>query len=175
MSVRVLLAFLSILVLASPAAKADPFRVQDVTKELEDAGVEQLSQAILWGQPMISGKMNEFGFNAGLRECSRLNSDEDLYCYEAAFKACVMIAAGYERIELLELANGYNLTRMYGHVVLADNSTMGTLLCVETLADFRDENLFSYDEVVIWEQTVDDFRAFLIDKEVRLVDPSQLY
>lgn len=159
--------------ISSPAS-ADPFRIQDVTQELENAGVEQISQAILYGQPMISGRIKRFGFNAGLRECSRLNGDEDLYCMEAAFKACVRILPGYERIELLELSNRYNQSRRTGYLVLDENPNMGTLLCVHTLNDFRDENIFSYDEVVLWEQAVEDFRSFLAHEEVKLVDPSQL-
>lgn len=155
-------------------AHADPFRVQDVKRELEDAGVSEVSQAIIYGQPMLSGRIKEFGFNAGLRNCSRLNGDEDLYCYEAAFKACVQVKPVYERIEVLEFANAYNQSRRLGYLVIEENSNLGQLFCVQTLDDFQDENLFAYDEVVFWEQVVDDFRAFLSDEEIELVDPSIL-
>ena len=32
----------------------------------------------------------------------------------------------------------------------------------------------AFDEIDLWKQTIDDFRAFLINEEVTLVDPSQL-
>lgn len=168
--------FLSIILLLTSLsfAHAEPFRVQDVKRELEEAGVKDVSQAIIYGQPMLSGSINEFGFNAGLRNCSRLNGDEDLYCYEAAFKACVQVKPVYERIEVLEYANAYNQSRRLGYLVIEQNSNLGQLFCVQTLDDFQDENLFSYDEVIFWEQVVDDFRAFLADEDIQLVDDSIL-
>ena len=154
-------------------AKADPFRIQDLTILLRAQEVENVTQAILFGQPMVTGQIDRFGFNVGLRNCARLGS-EDLYCTVAAFKSCVVIVQDREREEFLELTNKYNLSRRLGYLVLDARNNLGGLLCVHTLSHFDDENAMAFDEIELWKQTIDDFRAFLIDEEVTLVDPSQL-
>lgn len=156
-----------------PAAYADPFRIQDMKEELEQAGVKEIRQAILFGQPTISGQMNQFGFNAALRGCSRIGEDEDLFCTEAAFKACAKVTFEHSRQELLELANTYNGSRRMGYLVLANKPGMGNLLCVEMVSHFEDENLFSYDEVGYWELAIEDLRSFIAEEGIDLVNPSQ--
>ena len=154
-------------------ARAEPFRIQDLNQELIEAGVENIDQAILFGQPMITGEMKRFGFNIGLRECARVGR-EDLYCQELAFKSCVMLTGGADRLALLELANSYNLSRRSGFLVLDNNDRLGGILCVQTTLDFRDDNKLEYDEIDHLEQIIDDFRSFLVESEVSLLDPSRL-
>ena len=155
------------------SADAEPFRVQDLTAQLKEAGVENVEEAILFGQPMVNGRIKRFGFVIGLRECARVGRD-DLFCQEAAFKSCVMLGPGRTREELLELANKYNLSRRIGYLALDRNDRVGALMCVQQVTDFRDDNVLERDEVLGWEYTVDDFRAFLIDENIELLDPSQL-
>ena len=171
---RVLLASCLALVLAAPMAHADPFRIQDLKAELLENGIENVSEAILYGQPMISGRMNRFAFNVGLRDCARMNSDDDLYCTEAAFKSCAVIIPNRSRQDFLELTNKYNLSRRMGYMALDDREQLGTLLCVQTNSFFNDENILDFDEIELWSQTVEDFRSFLIDEEVELLDMSVL-
>ena len=164
--------FLLLCAMFQPAS-GDPFRIQDLTTQLEANNVENISQAILFGQPMVTGRMSRFSFNIGLRDCARLEG-EDLYCTEAAFKACVIVIPSRTRQDFLELANTYNLSRRLGYVAVDGRDQLGPLLCVQNLTHFQDENILDFDEIDIWQQTVEDFRSFLTDEEVELLDSSLL-
>ena len=98
------------------SAGAEPFQVQGLTAQLKEAGVENVEEAILFGQRMVNGRIKRFGFVIGLRECARRR--DDLFCQEAAFKSCVMLGPGRTREELLELASKYNLSRRIGYLRL---------------------------------------------------------
>lgn len=166
---------LTFTVLCLPTVSADPFRIQDVEKELQTFGAQNVDQAILFGQPSIRGHMNRFGFQVGLRGCSRLNHDEDLYCYEAAFKSCVQILPVYTREQLLEFSNTYNRSRRLGQTYVDSDQFLGTIMCVVTRSDYEyKDTKFTINDVYTWEQTIEDFRSFLVNEGVDLVDPSIL-
>lgn len=159
----------------SCSVSADPFRIQDVKAEMEAFGAENIEQVILNGQPTIKAEINRFGVHVGLRDCSRLNNDEDLYCYEAAFKSCVQLLPIYERPNLLELANSYNMSRRLGQMYIETAPYLGNLMCIKHRSDFEIESIkFKVDYVYTWRQTLDDFRGFLIEEDMGLVDGSVL-
>ncbi len=163
----------SILSLLTPAS-ADPVRVQDVTALLREHEVQNVSNAILYGQPIVSGQMKRLSFRMGLRNCARQSTSEDLYCTEVAFKTCVVLEPTEDRVSMLEVTNAYNLSRRLGYVTLDGNERLGAMLCVQSTTFFEDENILDFDEVLLWEQTVDDFRTFLIEEEIELFDMSLL-
>ena len=171
---RLVIVFISSLFLTLPAM-ADPFRIQDVKSELEAFGAKGVTLAILFGQPTIRGAINRFGFQVGLRKCSRMNLDEDLYCYEAAFKSCVQILPVHERDTLLDYANNYNKSRRRGTVYVEKAEYLGNLMCVKTTSDFEHEDIkFDVDYVYAWEQMIEDFRSFIVYENISLVDESVL-
>lgn len=173
MLLRTLAACLFVSAAAMPAC-SDPVKVQDLTALLRDNDVQNVSNAILYGQPMVSGQMKRLSFRMGLRNCARQSTSEDLYCTEIAFKTCVVILPTQNRLDLLEKVNAYNLSRRLGYVSLDGNERLGSMLCVQSETYFEDENLLDIDEVSFWEQTVDDFRAFLIEEDIELFDMSLL-
>lgn len=156
-------------------ASAEPFRIQDVTSELERFGARSLSRAILYGQPTITGQIQRFGFQVGLRNCTRTNVDEDLYCHEVAFKSCVQILPVYTREQVLEFANTYNKSRRVGQAYIDSDPFLGPIMCVKVRTDYEyDDTTFSINDVHTWEQAIGDFRSFLIGESIDLVDPGIL-
>lgn len=157
----------------SPAATAERADVRSVRQVFESIGVKKARAAILSGQPMLSGELQGLGFVAGLRRCEE-GLDDSMKCEEVALKSCLPLAAGNERIVLLEAANRFNLNRYAGKLYIDTTDDIGAVACTVVQFAFDDENSFGLDEAYIWSQALTDFRSFLEEEGILLRDPSAL-
>ncbi len=166
------LAFATFL-LALPAAHAEAtnvFRVRDV---LDSIGQKSSRIGILFGQPTVSGDLQGLGTVTALNKCNDADTDKQT-CEEVNFKACVRLLPWTERDQILEAANDYNLKSYSGTMVLDSSDRVGLITCILMDVDLRDENVFDVDEAYNWAQALTDFRSYLKDEDLPVLDPGAL-
>jgi hypothetical protein len=172
MSVRITVFTLTLLALAQ-TAQADPvsiFRVRDV---LDSIGQKGSRLGILSGQPMVSGDLQGLGTVVALNKCNDADTGEQT-CEEVNFKACVRLLPWVERLEILEAANDYNLKSYAGSIVLDSSQSVGPVACILMDADLRDGNVFDTGEAYKWAQALTDFRSYLKDQDIPVLNPNDL-
>lgn len=165
--------YLSLALAGALPAAAEATHVHAVRDALNAAGLKGTRIGILSGQPMVSGDLQGIGTVAALRRCSP-PGDNRRMCEEVSFKACIQLQPAVSRESLLAAANEYNLQRYAGTMVIDDNNLLGDMACVMLHIDLRDENEFDMHEVYHWTQALTDFRSYLIDAEVPVLNPDQL-
>lgn len=172
MFLRIPTLVLTLLAVAQTGA-ADPvniFRVRDV---LHSIGQKNSRLGILSGQPIVSGDLQGLGTVVALNKCDDADTDRQV-CEEVNFKACVRLLPWAERLEMLEAANDYNLKSYAGTMVLDSSQSVGPVACILMDVDLRDENVFDTDEAYSWSQALTDFRSYLKDQDIPVLNPNDL-
>ncbi len=167
------LAAAALLIAGFQPAVAEPTTVHAVRLAMDSAGLKGSRIGILYGQPMVSGELQGIGTVAALRRCSS-GDPARRFCEEVAFKTCIQLAPTADRLGMLEAANTYNLESYTGTMVLDTNDLLGNMACVMHFVDLRDENVFGLDEAYTWSQAVTDFRSYLLEEAIPVLNPEQL-
>lgn len=162
-----------IYLLALPAAQAEPTTVFRVRQVLDSIGQKSSQLGILYGQPTVSGDLQGLGTVTALNKCDDADSDKQS-CEEVNFKACVRLLPWADREQMLEAANDYNLKSYAGNMVLDTSDRVGPIACIRMAVDLRDENAFDVHEAYNWAQALTDFRSYLKDEDLPVLDPSAL-
>lgn len=156
--------------LGAYAEATDIFKVREV---LDSAGQKNSQLGILFGQPIISGELQGLGTVTALSKCSGAADDAPL-CEEVAFKACVRLLPWADREDMLERTNNYNLQKYVGTMVLDTSDRIGVVTCVILKVDLRENNKFEKDKANLWAQALTDFRSYLKEEEVPVLNPDTL-
>lgn len=161
------------LILSASTAQAEPtsvFRVRDV---LDSIGQKSSRIGILFGQPTVSGDLQGLGTVTALNKCNDADTDKQT-CEEVNFKACVRLQPWADRAPVLEAVNDYNLKSYAGTMVLDSSDRIGLITCILMDVDLRDENVFETDEAYNWSQALTDFRSYLKDEDLPVLNPNEL-
>ena len=161
------------LLMAAPAAHAEPTTVFRVREVLDSIGQKSSRLGILFGQPTVSGDLQGLGTVTALNKCNDADTDKQT-CEEVNFKACVRLLPWVEREQILEAVNDYNLKSYAGKMTLDSSDRVGPITCILMDVDLRDENIFDLDEAYNWSQALTDFRSYLKDEDVPVLDPNAL-
>lgn len=152
------------------ATPTNVFRVRDV---LDSVGQKSSRIGILYGQPTVSGDLQGLGTVVALNKCTPAENDQQV-CEEVNFKACVRLLPWVERAQMLEAANDYNLKSYTGTMVLDSSERVGPVTCILMAVDLQDENVFDTDEAYRWAQALTDFRSYLRDQDIPVLNPNDL-
>ena len=168
-------ALAALLIGTSGSALAAPASLSVVRDAMIAVGVKSVDVAILSGQPTLSGELDGMGIVVALRACQSIDVGDRL-CGEVAFKACRPLtpAGATDRSARLEEANDYNLGRNGGTMTLGAHPALGEVVCVTDEVNLRDENDFGSEEAYSFAQSLSDFRAFLLDRNVPVTNPEGL-
>lgn len=90
------------------------------------------------------------------------------------FTACVRLLPWADRGQILEAANDYNLKSYAGTMTLDSSDRVGPITCILMDVDLRDENKFESDEAYSWAQALTDFRSYLKDEGLPVLNPDEL-
>lgn len=168
------IAAMSLALLATaPSVQAEATNIFQVRDVLESIGQKSSRLGILFGQPTVSGDLQGLGTIVALNKCDAGDADQQT-CGEVNFKACVRLLPWVEREDMLEAANDYNLKSYVGTMVLDNSQRVGPVTCILMDVDLRDENVFGKDEAYNWAQALTDFRSYLKDEEIPVLNPNDL-
>lgn len=161
------------LFLCASIAQAEPtnlFKVRDV---LDSVGQKSSRMGVLFGQPTVSGELQGLGTVTALNKCDTADTSKQA-CEEVNFKACIRLLPWADRTQMLEAVNEYNLKSYAGKMVLDSSDRVGPITCILMEVDLRDENIFSQDEAYNWAQALTDFRSYLKDENLPVLNPDEL-
>lgn len=142
---------------AIASAAAEPVTMREAMTQLRNRGANQLDGVLLHGVPVIKGTIKEQGFTASMYQCELPDYD----CRVVIARSCIETPS-IGGVEALELANTYNLQREpRGYALVSELSPGSASVCVQSRYDLGGENVFNMSETFEWQETVEDFVAYI--------------
>ena len=151
------LAIMGLFLALSLPAMAEPTTIQEVMSEFRKRDATSMQGAILMGDPVITGSLEEQGFTATLLECEK----PDYACRVVMLQTCRAVPLlGVD--DALQIANSYNTGQApRGFATVTREGVASLSLCVRSRSDMDADNYFNMGETFRWSRTMTEFLEFV--------------